>query len=530
MTDTISSDDGGQWPSADPSPGPAGLHRFGAASRTTAMTAAVSLVLLGGVATVTARNLAAAADPAEVVPASAFALAQVDLSLPGGQADAIAHLVDRFPGAPKGSGSVRDRLLGALLKSTQDPHVDYDRSVKPWLGDRAAVAGWTDDAGSPQIEIVLESTNDAAARKTVHTASPDIGLAFSHGFAILASTQPVADAAVRAAAKSSLARSSTYSGDVAALEGTPVLTGWLDGAATLKVITKLASKSPGGLEFLTNSGLSATMAGRVVAGLRVSDDGDNSAVQLDVITRGDTPSTRSTSTDRLRHLPATTFAAAAIADPAGIVRNAAAALSTFTPFFAGGGSSSSCSMSVVAGQPAVTQCPDMPPGPAETDPLTALSASTGLSIPNDLVSLLGSDAVVAYGGLTGDGVPKIGVRSKPADTNAAADVVSKLRDRLSDSGVDLAERVDGGDFVVATTDDYAAELVKPGALGTVDRFADAMRGMPSSVGFAAYVDLGALLPLLTQGRAPQLDHLQALGMWTATVNGTPATRLRLVVH
>src|SRR4051812_6988445 len=68
MTDTISSDESPRWPVFERPPG-AGqyggrLRRISAATQTTAMTAAVSLVLLGGVATVTARNLAPAADPA----------------------------------------------------------------------------------------------------------------------------------------------------------------------------------------------------------------------------------------------------------------------------------------------------------------------------------------------------------------------------------------------------------------------------------------------------------------------------------
>lgn len=494
------------------------------------MTAAVSLVLLGGVATVTVRDLAPGADAAEVIPASAFAIAQLDLSLPAGQDDATTHLVDRFPGAPKGSGSIRDRLLGALLKSSEDPHVDYATSVKPWLGDHAAVAGWTDDSGTAQVEFVLQSTDDAAARKALRNAAPSIGLAFRHGFAVLAPSQDAADAAVRAAGKSSLAHTATYSSDVAALGGSPLLTGWVDGPGAIKAFTRIVGSTPDGLQMLTDSGLPQNLTGRIVAGLRVSDDGDNSVVQLDVVERGAKPSKQSTSTDRLRHLPATTFAAVAIADPAGIARAAATAISgPLSAFFMGFGADNTCTdtgSSDNSGGVSIQECAP----PPQIDPLTAISTATGLSIPNDLVALLGSDAVVSYGGLTGDGMPKIGVRSKPADTNAAADVVTKLRNAMSNSDIDLAERIAGGDFVVATTDDYAADLASTGTLGTVDRFADAMRGMPSSVSFAAYVDLGALLPLLTQGRAPQLDHLQAVGLWSGAVNGTSTTRIRLVVH
>jgi len=530
MTDTISSDDGAQWPILDRPAGGGMARRLRGASRTTAMTAAVSLVLLGGVATVTVRNLAPAADPAEVVPASAFAIAQLDLSLPGGQDDATAHLVHRFPGAAKGSGSIRDRLLNELFKTSNDPHVDYGKSIKPWLGDHVAVAGWIDGAGNPQLEFAVQSTDDDAARTALRKTSPDIGIAFSHGFAVIASSPREAAATVRAADKASLAKRSTYSGDLAALGGTPVATGWLDGPAMVKAITHALRDEPTGLQALTDSGLTGATS-RIVAGLRVSDDGDNSAVQLDVIDRGAQPSNRSTSVDRLRQLPAKTFAAVAVADPAGIARDIATAVKgPLGAFFGDFSGSESCSFSSSSDGSVSSGSCDTGPPPESTDPLTAISDATGLMIPDDLVSLLGSDAVIAYGGLGAGGRPDIGLRSKPADVNVAAGVVLKLRNRLSDTGLDLTERVASGDFIVATTEGYADDLAKHGSLGTVDRFADAMRGMPSSVRFATYVDLGTILPLATHGLIPQLDHLTALGIWSADVNGATTTRIRLIVH
>jgi hypothetical protein len=529
LTDIISSDDGSPWSATEGTDRPAsggGWRRLRGASQTTAMTAAVSLVLVGGVTTVAVRNFAPGADPAAVVPASAFAFAELDLSLPDGQDAAVAHLVDRFPGALKGSGSIRDRLLRAFFKSTSDPHVDYS-SVEPWLGDHVAVAGWTDDSGAPQVEFVVQSSDDAAARKTVHDAAPDVGIAFSHGFAVLAPSQQNADAAVRAAAKSALAGSKTYAGDAAALDGSPLATAWVDGPATVKAIAHAVADKAGGLQFLSDSGLTDSATGRIVAGLRVSDDGGSSAVQLDVVSRGSAPSKRSTSTDRFRHLPATTFAAAAIADPAGVVRDATEAIKgPLGLFTGGGGESGSCVATPGSAQPQCTESPA--PGP--TDPLQMVTDATGLKLPGDLASLLGSDAVVAYGGIAGDGTPKIGVRSKPADVTAAADVVTKLRNKLVDTDIALAERTAGGDFVVATTDGYADDLAKAGTLDTVDTFSDAMRGMPASVGFAAYVDLGTLLPLATHGAAPQLDRLRALGVWSGVVNGLPTTQVRVLIH
>ena len=525
MTDTISHDDDAQWPALDTPVYGGVLRRLTGVSRTTAMTAAVSLVLVGGVTTAVARNFAPGADAADAIPASAFGIVQIDLSLPDGQDEAVAHLVKRLPGALDSSGSIRDRLLRAFLKDSEDPHVDYDTSVKSWLGDHVAVAGWTDGSGAPKVEFLLQSTDDSAARKEIRKAAPDVGLAFSHGFAVLAETQSDVDDAVRAASKSSLSDRSTYTDDVAALDGSPAVTGWLDATAAVKAIENALTRQVGaGGPDISLFGGFGNASGRIVAGLRVSDDGDNSAVQLDVIQRGNKPSTRATSTDRLRHLPATTLAATAIADPAGIVRDIAGAITGPLALFLGGMGGESCSVSSLNPEP---QCEPTAP----SDPMAEISQAIGLSIPDDLVSLLGTDAVLAYGGIAGGGMPKIGLRSKPADVQAAADVVTKLRDKLANVGVELAERpVDGGDFVLATTDDYADDLAKAGSLGTADRFADAMRGMPSSVQVASYIDLGALLPLATHGLVPQLDHLTAAGLWSGNVDGLSTTRIRLIIH
>ena len=524
MTDTISHDDGARWPVLEKPPVGGMWRHLSGVSRTTAMTAAVSLVLLGGVTTAVARNFATGADAADAVPASAFGIVQLDLSLPDGQAGAVEHLVKRFPGALNSSGSIRDRLLRAFLKDSEDPHVDYDTSVKSWLGDHIAVAGWADGAGAPQVEFLLQSTDDGAARKEIRKAAPDVGLAFSHGFAVLAPTQSAADDAVRAANKSALSGRSTYTDDVAALGGSPAMTGWLDTTGAVKAIQQAFSRQVGeGAPNLSLFGGLQDATGRVVAGLRVSDDGENSAVQLDVIVRGGKKPTRATSTDRLRHLPASTLAAVAIANPAGIVNDITTQLDGPLGMFFGG-VNESCTASSLYPEP---QCETT----EEPDPMTALSDAIGLKIPDDLVALLGSDAVLAYGGISGDGTPKIGLRSKPADVTAAADVVTKLRDKLLDSDIQLAERpVEGGDFVLATTDDYAGDLATAGTLGAADRFDDAMRGMPPSVQFASYLDLGALLPLATHGMVPQLDRLSAVGLWSGDVDGTPTTRIRLIVH
>src|SRR3954454_24428373 len=135
-------------------------------AKLTALTTALAVVLTGGVVTAAWRAFEPHHAAESLVPSTAFAVATLDLSMPGGQADALSTFADRFPGSPThhGDGSAVDRLLGAIFHGTSDPHLDYDRDVKPWLGDHVALAGWMDKNGKPQLEMLIESTDDAAAR------------------------------------------------------------------------------------------------------------------------------------------------------------------------------------------------------------------------------------------------------------------------------------------------------------------------------------------------------------------------------
>src|SRR5437763_937904 len=115
-------------------------------AKLTALTTALAVVLTGGVVTAAWRAFQPHHSPEALVPSTAFAVGTLDLSMPGGQAEALATFAAHFPGSPthRGDGSAVDRLLRAIFHASSDPHVDYDRDVKPWLGDHVALAGWMD--------------------------------------------------------------------------------------------------------------------------------------------------------------------------------------------------------------------------------------------------------------------------------------------------------------------------------------------------------------------------------------------------
>src|SRR5947209_6393748 len=122
--DTISNEDPGQEPDFGAAGGaPAAPLRSGA--RATALTTALSLVLIGGVVTAAVRNSGRDTTAEALAPASTFAFAQIDLSLAEGQGTALSSFLNHFPDSPtrKGNGSLRERLLRAMLRDSSDPHV-----------------------------------------------------------------------------------------------------------------------------------------------------------------------------------------------------------------------------------------------------------------------------------------------------------------------------------------------------------------------------------------------------------------------
>jgi hypothetical protein len=543
--DTIASGDGpGQSGPYDVTPAPRAATT---GLKMTALTSAVSLVLVGGVVTAAYRASGGSVTPDHLMPASAFGYAQLDLSLPNGQSDAIDKLISKFPDAPplSGSGSLRDRLLTALFKSSSDPHVDYATELKPWLGDRVAVAGWIDSNKKPELEGVIESTDDAAAREQLKKIAPDVGVAFSDGYAVLAQTQALANEAVASAKSSSLAGNSIFTGDVASLPSDEAAIGWLDGGGAIKAFSSSIG-GVGGAPLLGSigtfglGGLSRMVKARMVVGVHVTD----TTVQLDFRERGGSIA-KQTGSDLIAHLPGGTIAAADIGAPAGIVTGVTTAISAmFTGFESSVTSSASgCAIAVAPSQaPTATASPQpvpaVPPScsPSTTttetrtriDPLAQIEKVTGLKLPGDAVTLLGSGAVIAYGGLSTGG-PNVALRSRPADVSAAQAVAEKLRAALADSAhLDLAVRTAGSDLVVATNGQYADAVAGTGDLGTSPAFKEAMGDLPADVAFAAYADLSKLLPLFDHGQA-DLNKLKAIGFWVGAEGTDEVAQLRLVI-
>src|SRR3954447_6277994 len=559
-------------------------------AKLTALTTALAVVLTGGIVTAAWRAFQPRHAPESLVPSTAFAIGTIDLSMPSGQADALSAFADHFPGSPthSGDGSAVDRLLRAIFRQTSGPHVDYDHDVKPWLGDHAALAGWMDKTGKPQMEVLIESTDDGAAReeltKLVRQDGGDGAVGFADGYAVIGADDANVRGTIDAAHDASLADDKTYVDDIDALPGNPAATAWMDGPAVRKAIESAMSPDeartfeqmgpfgplgvfgPLGLVGAAGSAgspaagvlgtASATFAGRTTLGVRVADR----YVEIDTRSTGSNVQHQS-STAQLRTLPATTIGALELGDPSALVSSATAMAKSFVslPDELGASSAGSCGIT------SLTPIPAMPPGtavppqrrkilrklralrrqadqgrnaqphcdtftpPPPPDPLKEIAANTGLRLPDDATTVLGDSLLASYGGLSLDGLPKVAVRTHPADLSAAQAVVDKVQNHIgSSSDVPLSVDTSGDDLILATSSQYADDVEQPGTLGEQTQAQLALGDLPEAVASAGYVDLSKILPLL--GAVPRdVQALKAVGFWTALDQGVQLSQLRIVV-
>jgi hypothetical protein len=534
-TDVISSDEPTERPGRMPRQG----SLAGAGARTTAMTAALTLVVAAGVTTAAYRGATGGTSPTSLIPAGAFAVATADLSLPDGQAGALETLLGRFPELHlTGDGSIRDRVLRSIIQSGDDS-IDYDKDVKPWLGDHVAVAGWQNN-GHPQMEVVLQSSDDSSARSHLEHFLNDNGdVEFRDGYAVLGSSQDAVRSALAAADKSSLDDAGPYDGDIKALGHTEAITAWFDGPAAKDVLGPTMLGGPeGALAFsglgALGGGMGTLFKGRVSLGVHVTD----TVAEIDARSVG-AQTTKSAPSKMLTSLPSGTVGALEFGDP-GMVVDSVTPLIRGLATFAGGGVSGSCASSapptparaprskMSRHQPPMSRCYSDTPAPP-IDPFAQIQKAIGISFPDDVKTVLGDRAVVAFGGLELAGLPDVAIRSHPADLAAAQSLGSTLSTALSGSSpVNIDVSTAGEDLILATSSAYGQEIAKAGDLGDQSDVKSALDGIPGLVNVAAYVNLSRVWPLVGAGVPEGVKHLHAIGFWAANDGDVQTAQLRAV--
>ncbi|GAA4207161.1 DUF3352 domain-containing protein [Microbispora amethystogenes] len=485
-------------PSAS-APAPGG--RRGARGWILALVAAVLVGVVGGGGVWAASKLSGGGtQPQDVLPASAIAYVRLDLDPSADQKLALFGIARRFsPTRDAFAGDdPREALVNALGKDgTGLAKVDYARDVEPWLGDRAGLAVLPSaDGGDPVGAIAVQVRDEAAARAGIARLGlrdGKGGLAFRDGYAVIAPSQKLADQYVTAAPLSGEPR---FADDLRTLGEPGVLSFWAD----VEKSVEAAYPRRDGAEPLFDRVKGMRFAGA----LRFSGD----YAELAGITRGGKTAPGRPEPVRIGELPATTVAAASFSGLGDLLREQ---------------------------WPSIEQAANGAGGGPYAETLDA-ARQYGLSLPDDLVTLLGRNLTLALDEKGLDGPRPAFGAVLTTDAGKAQDVVDRMKAFLDGLGggqgaADLATASGDGRFVLATTQKYAATLGGGGALAESETFRLAVPDAGNAT-YAVYADLDRLEKLYLSGAGDaerrDLEKLRAVGLSGTSGEAGSSFTLRVV--
>jgi hypothetical protein len=488
---------------------------------------AVLAVIAGGVAYVGYHKLASSgAQPDQWAPSSSIAYLKIDLDPAASEKIAALRFEQKFPDAPHVTSA--DQLKDALLSEAFDQPsstIDYATDIKPWLGDRVALAAYPDASGKIEPVGILQVKDATQAQagltKLIHTGDGGMstaGFAIENDYAIVGPSQAAVDAAVAAARTSSITASNQYATDVATLGGDRIVTAWADLGAASKYIAKAEAgelSSLGALSALTSAGtlgglgslggisqlsgaqgLTNQLKGRLVFGLSLQSGYASISGRL---IGADVSSFQSQNADAgalLGQLPAGSVAGVAVSGIGAAISKELTALES---------------------------------GPLASlgfkDELDAVSAQLGISLPGDAVNLIGNGVAVGLDNVPADGAkPQFTGIAEPTDVASGLKTAQALAKLLTTNGTAATASASGSNVVI--TNDAAAS----GALGNDAGFKSAMSGMPDDVVAAAYVNLAGIWPAVGNKVPSDLQHLTGIGSYEALDGSDVTFSVRVTIN
>ena len=439
--------------------------------------------------------------PEELVPATAFAFAKIDLDPAANQKIAVNELANHFPDAPKGTADdVLQRFVREAFKEVDE--VDYDADIKPWLDKRVGLAGFVDAAGKAHPLGVVQSKDDAKARVAMDklvAGEQDVAYTIDRGYVLISDTQAAADEAKTESAKASLDGNDTYQADVDLLDGDQILVGWADVKRSFDVFTKEAGDlTPLDLSKLP-SFITDRITGRFVAGLHAEKG------YLELAGRsigGDLSKVKTGGLDLFSRLPAGTVAAVGAY---GLDETLGEAFYQFA-------------------------ASDLIPGFAAG--LADIEKEIGISIRDEIIPLLGSETAVQLGDVPDlESAPEVGFISTVRDPAKVRATAVKLARIARDTGFPVVSRLDGNTFYLALEQSHLDQLKATGGLTSDPTFKTAMGDLGDRLGAAFYADLGRLLTLAKDTDLyDNLRPLSAVGLVSGIDGDQAFFRLRVVVR
>ena len=484
----------------------------------------VGLLALGAGAWAAVSFFQQGAQPAEALPSTTIAYVSVDLDPSGSQKIDAFRTLNKFPAFKDKVGihsvdDVRQKLGDELVQALHCDDLTFADDIDPWLGNRAAVAAV--DLGNPNPDpvVVVQVSDEGKAEDALGKLAScgddpaDVAYDVHDGWAVFAADQDAVDKVVSETDHATLADDPTYQkwtkavGDsgVVNLYAAPAagayLAGRLDGlqqdlgdlgasggsflsSATTAAHTSTQTADGGALgDVLKNfAGAAATV--------RFTGDGLELATATDPsLTKGGVASDQGGTL--VENLPDDTAAAIGIGLAPGWLGRYADQMSQ-----AFGGGKSGRQM------------------------LDQLSRGSGLDLPDDIETLLGSSTALSISkdfdfeaasmSSDGEGVPvAVTVRG---DADAIGKVLDKLRAQDPSGATVLGSDSDHGLVVVGPTEAYRHEVLTGGHLGDSDAFRSVVpdAGDASVVVYVNVDDLQKMVGQLSEGDRQVVDNIAPL--------------------
>ena len=458
---------------------------------------AVLAVIGGGVAYVGYHKLASSgAQPDQWAPASSIAYIKIDLDPAAAEKVGAWRFEQKFPDAPHVTSA--DQLKDALLSEAfnqPSSNIDYATDIKPWLGDRVALAAYPDAEGQIQPVGILQVKDATQAQagltKLIHTGDGGMstaGFAIENDYAIVGPSQAAVDAAVAAARTSSITASNQYASDVATLGGDRIVTAWADLGAVSKYAAKMqASELSGALGALSSASSGGGSSGWVSA----SAPSDGSVPAIDSSDGMDTGALASLGPDSVSSVigQSDISGLAGLASTQGLTNQLKGRLvlglslqsgyAEISGRLVGGDTTGIQSQNADAG----ALLGQLPAGSVagaavsgigaaiskelttlESGPLASLglkaeldaaSAQLGISLPGDAVNLVGNGVAVGLDSVPADGAkPQFTGIAEPTDVASGLKTAQALAKLLTTNGTPATATASGSNVVI--TNDAAA--------------------------------------------------------------------------
>jgi hypothetical protein len=439
------------------------------------------------------------AQPEDVLPADAMGMVKLDLDPAASQKVAVYRLAERFPATSdrvQDQDSVKDELLSALFEEADD--VDYDRDVKPWIGDRvgaALVPGGDEPQPQPLVAIAFDDRAGAqAAMEQLQEEDDEAFFAFSDkaDYVLLGTSQETVDDA--ATTEEVLAGSDSWEKGMDALDGDQIVTLWADLDAVYDALPQEAREEAASIYGLESD---FELGGTFVLGAHAGDDHVEvigRAIDLESPIESTTPVGSGRGSDLVAGLPEETVAAMS-------VTNLGAGLAELFDTAYG-----------------------------EEDPLGIVTSAEqfGLTLPDDLRTLLGEETVVGF-----FGEEDVAVRTRTDDVDAAFRTATALAEGFTGGGdvSQVLRRLDDGLAAGSTPAALDAISTDDGGLGDSDAFRSAVPDADEA-GYLVYVDIARAIELAGQdlgAGAEDAAQLQSLGITGSGDAESSTFRMRLTV-